>query len=110
MHLPGEIHLVTNRCEEGRFFLLPTQTVNVLIRYWLARAKVEVGDAIDIFAFCFSVNHFHLLLRDNGGGLAKFMGYFQGNLARAINEHLGPSPLTKKEWVVLTKSDQLKQF
>jgi REP element-mobilizing transposase RayT len=92
MHNRGGIHMITNRCEEGRFFLKPTKEVLDIITYWFARAMEKYGDGLEIYAFCFLCNHFHLLCRDNAGTLAKFMGYFQGNVARAINEHLGRSP------------------
>lgn len=92
MHHKGEIHMVTNRCEEGRFFLKPTREVLDIVNYWFARAMVKYGNGLAIYAFCFLCNHFHLLCRDDSGNLAKFMEYFQGNVAKAINRHLGRSP------------------
>jgi len=92
MHDSGEIHMVTNRCEEGRFFLKPTKEVLDIVTYWFARAMEKYGDGLEVYAFCFLCNHFHMLCRDNDGSLAKFMGYFQGNVAKEINEHLGRSP------------------
>ena len=91
MHLPGDIHLISNRCEEGRFFLLPTKEAVALVEYWLARAMKRYGKGIEIYAFVFLSNHFHLLCRDSFGNLAKFMGYFEGNLARALNRLIGRS-------------------
>jgi REP element-mobilizing transposase RayT len=92
MHKAGDIHFITNRCEEGRYFLLPTEIINSLVLYWFARALHKFGQGIEIYAFCFLSNHFHLLCRDTKGTLAAFMGYFQGNLARAINCELGRDP------------------
>jgi REP element-mobilizing transposase RayT len=92
MHRAGDIHFITNRCEEGRYFLLPTEIINALVLYWLARALQKFGQGIEIYAFCFLSNHFHLLCRDTEGTLAAFMGYFEGNLAKAINVELGRGP------------------
>lgn len=89
MHIPGEFHMLTNRCEEGRFFLKPTKKVVQIIAYWFARSVELYGKNLEIYAYCFLCNHFHLLCKDNGGSLAEFMGYFQGNVARELNEHLG---------------------
>jgi len=89
MHRIGDIHFITNRCEEGRYFMLPTEKINALVLYWFAKALHLYGQGLEIFAFCFLSNHFHLLCRDTMGTLAAFMGYFEGNLAKAINCELG---------------------
>jgi len=89
MHHNNAIHFVTNRCFQERLLLLPSRKVNQIIGYWFARAHNLYGQGLDIFAFIFLSNHFHILLRDTSGNLSRFMGYFQGNVARAINEHLG---------------------
>ena len=89
MHHQNAIHFVTNRCFQERLFLLPSRKVNQIIGYWLSRAHNLYGQGLDIFAFIFLSNHFHILLRDTSGNLSRFLGYFQGNVARAINEHLG---------------------
>ena len=89
MHLPGDIHLVTNRCFQGRLLMLPNEKINFIIGYWFARALEKYGKGLKVFAFIFLSNHFHILLRDTRGNLARFMCYFQANVARAINEILG---------------------
>jgi hypothetical protein len=44
MHREGDIHFISNRCEEGRYFLLPSNIINQLVLYWLARAvNCELG-------------------------------------------------------------------
>ncbi len=92
MHLEDEFHMVTNRCEEGRFFLKPTKEIRHIITYWFARAMNKYGKGLDVYSFCFLCNHFHMLCKDNDGSLATFMGYFQGNVAKAINKELGRGP------------------
>ena len=86
VHFGNDVFFVTNRCEEERFFMLPRAKVNHLIGTWLAKALEKYGDGIEIFAFIFLSNHFHILLRDNKGQLAKFMWYLQLNLGKAINK------------------------
>jgi hypothetical protein len=39
MQFLNAIHFITNRCEHEMFMLLPTETTNHLIRFWLAKAK-----------------------------------------------------------------------
>jgi len=88
-HQKNATHFVTNRCEHEMFLLLPHKTTNELILFWLAKAKTKFGDGIEIFGFVFLSNHFHILLRDTKGQLAKFMGYFQANLAKSVNSDIG---------------------
>jgi REP element-mobilizing transposase RayT len=89
MHCKDSYHFITNRCEQEQFLLLPTEQTQALIIEWLARAVTFVGGEVEIHAFIFLSNHFHMLLRDTGGQLARFLGYFQGNLAKAVNKSLG---------------------
>ena len=89
MHFKHTIHFITNRCEQEQFLLLPSTRVNQLIGAWFARSLALFGQGLEIYAFIFLGNHFHLLCKDTEGRLAQFMGYFQGNLARAINQELG---------------------
>jgi putative transposase len=89
INFPNQIFLVTNRCEEERFFLHPKPGINRLIGAWLAKALKEHGDGIEVYAFIFLSNHLHILLRDTKGQLAEFMWFFQLNLAKAVNRELG---------------------
>ena len=43
MHLLGDIHFVTNRCFQGRLFLLPNEKINFIIGYWFTRALKKYG-------------------------------------------------------------------
>jgi REP element-mobilizing transposase RayT len=88
---PDLVYFVTNRCEQERLFLLPKPAVLKLIGAWLAKSLAEHGDSIEIYAFIFLSNHFHILLRDPKGQLAEFMWFFQLNLAKAVNRQLGRS-------------------
>ena len=85
IHDPFFTHFVTNRCEHELFLLIPRKEVNDIILYWFVKAHQLFGKDIEIYAFIFLSDHFHLLLRDPCGQLAKFMCYFQGNVARSLN-------------------------
>lgn len=86
LHIKDAVHFVTNRCEKEQFLMLPSKRVNDIILGWLAKALAKYGKGIELYAFVFLSNHFHMLLRDTKGSLAKFMCYFQGNIAKAINK------------------------
>lgn len=89
MHFQNTVHFVTNRTEHEMLFLLPTARINSIIQCWFARALNRYGEGLEIYAFIFLSNHFHLLINDTKGSLAVFMCYFQANVAKAINEELG---------------------
>ena len=89
MHFPGTVHFITNRTEQEMLFLLPRKKITELIQCWFARAICLYGGGLEIYAFIFLSNHFHLLVNDTRGTLATFMWYFQGNLAKAVNRELG---------------------
>jgi putative transposase len=89
MHIKDSVHFVTNRCEHEMFLMMPTPAVTKIIQSWFAKALCRFGDGLEIYAFIFLSNHFHILCRDTKGTLAAFMWYFQGNVAKAINKELG---------------------
>jgi REP element-mobilizing transposase RayT len=89
MHAEDAYHFVTNRCEHEQFLMLPTKEINEIILNWLVKAHALHGTGIEIYAFVFLSNHFHMLLKDTCGNLARFMCYFQANVAKEINQHLG---------------------
>ncbi len=82
-----QIYFVTNRCHQQRFFFRPGEDVNAIILGVLA----SVADRFDveIFAFVFMSNHFHMLVRCRSCRLSEFMGQWQGELARQLNKHWG---------------------
>ena len=95
IHKKNAVHFITNRTEHEMFLLLPTKKITKLIQQWFSRALQKHGKGLEIYAFIFLSNHFHILLKDTGdtqntgNSLAAFMAYFQGNLARAVNRELG---------------------
>jgi REP element-mobilizing transposase RayT len=80
---PGPRTLVTRRCSQRQFLLLPTERTNGIVRYCLARAVERSG--VQAHAFCVMSNHYHLEVTDPGTARPEFMRYLNGFLARALN-------------------------
>ena len=78
---PGSLVEVTCRTVQGRLLLRPSPILRDLTLGVLARAARLYP--VEIHAFAFLSNHFHLLLTvADAQRLASFMGYLNSNLAR----------------------------
>lgn len=87
-HPPNSLVEVTCRTLQGRFLLRPTPFVADLCRGALARA-VRLYP-VDVHAFVFLGNHYHLLLTaPSAARLAAFMNYLNSKLAREIGRAVG---------------------
>lgn len=74
---------VTTRTVQGRCLMPPTRVISDLIRGALARAARLYP--VEVHAFCFLSNHYHLLLTvANAERLASFMNHLNSNIAREI--------------------------
>lgn len=74
---------VSSRTVHGRFLMRPSREVNQLILGVLGRAQAKYG--VEIFAFIFLSNHFHLLMRVLSAlVMANFMSYLKGNIAKEL--------------------------
>ena len=72
---------VTNRTIQGRFLLRPSAELNMLVVGILGRAQ-RLYD-VEIHGYVVLSNHYHLLVTVKSAlQLARFMAYFQGNLAK----------------------------
>lgn len=84
-YLPYDRTLVeiTSRTIHSRYLLKPTKKMRQIVLGALGRAQ-RLYD-VEIHAFCFMSNHYHLLIsvRDEDQ-MAGFLCYFQSNLAREI--------------------------
>jgi len=85
--LPGVVYLLTRRCSERRFFLLPDAVVTQVFEYLLGLLSKEYG--IQIHAYVVMSNHYHLVVTDIKGRLPDFQRDLNSMLARAINRHRG---------------------
>ncbi len=84
---PDSLVEVTCRTVQGRCLLRPTPRIADLVRGVLARA-VRLYP-VQIHAFCFLSNHFHLLVTvPSAERLAAFMNYMNSNLAREVGRQV----------------------
>jgi REP element-mobilizing transposase RayT len=84
-----DIYFVTNRCLEAMFLMRPdrdgeAQRICLACLAWAAKKH-----QIEIFAYVFMSNHFHLLVRALNRNLSAFMRDFQRELAARLNRHRG---------------------
>jgi REP element-mobilizing transposase RayT len=79
----GSLVEVTCRAVQGRLLMRPSPLVTELTLGVLGRATRLYP--VDLHAFCFLFNYFHLLLTvESAARLAAFMNYLNSNLAREI--------------------------
>ncbi|MEP7009161.1 MAG: transposase [Acidobacteriota bacterium] len=84
----GALYEVTCRTVHSRFLLRPGPLLNEVIVGALGRAQRLYP--LEICAFFFASNHFHLLARaEDSERLARFMGYFNSKLAREVARSTG---------------------
>ncbi len=81
--VPGTIYLVTRRTYAGSFRLTPLDKVTHICRFCLLCAAQR--HHIELHAFCFMSNHFHLVLTDTRGELSEFMHWLDLMLCRCLN-------------------------
>lgn len=81
--------MLTRRCVERRFLLLPDEQVTQVLLYCLGLAVMRHG--VEVSALCALANHLHQVLRDVRGELPRFAQQFLGNVARALNFYRGRS-------------------
>ena len=85
--LPASSYLVTRRCSERRFFLLPSELTNQIFLYCMAIAAERTG--VQVHAFCVLSNHYHLVVTDPDARLPECMQLMNSLIARALNASRG---------------------
>ena len=84
----GALVEVTCRTIQGRYLLRPSQQLNDTLLGVLGRAQRLCP--VEICSFTFLSSHYHMLLRvGDAQQLARFMAYFNGNLAREVGRLTG---------------------
>ncbi|NJK33437.1 MAG: hypothetical protein HC927_14110 [Deltaproteobacteria bacterium] len=83
--LPHTSWLITRRCSERRFFLLPSHETAKVFEYALARAARITG--VQLHAWMVMSNHYHLVCTDPCGRLPEFVRLLNSLVARALNFH-----------------------
>ena len=81
--VPGTIYLVTRRTYAGVFRLVPLAEINHICCFCLLCAAQR--HHIELHAFCFMSNHFHLVLTDTEGELSEFMHWLDLMICRCLN-------------------------
>ncbi|MFO7567293.1 MAG: transposase [Enhygromyxa sp.] len=83
--LPGLVYLITRRCSERRFFLLPDPIVRQIFEYLLGLLANKYGVAVH--AYVVMSNHYHLVVTDTQGRMPDFQRDLNSLLARAMNRY-----------------------
>lgn len=84
MYRPNSIFEIVSRTVQERFLLPPTEQGRLLILGVLARA-MWTYPLVQLYAFTFLSNHYHLLASAlDGGSLSRFIGYINSNVAREM--------------------------
>jgi hypothetical protein len=87
MFVVNGFYLVTARCLHRNFFLRPSFEATTVIRGVLARALRLNG--VEVFAFGFLSNHFHLIVRAPRGNLPRFMQHLMTNISKKVGALIG---------------------
>lgn len=82
---PGQLHFLHRRCLSRQLLLRPDELTCQVLRYCLAEAATRFD--IELHAFCFLSNHYHLILTDPWANLPRFMAHFNRHVAKCINVH-----------------------
>jgi putative transposase len=81
--LPNVTYLITRRCFDRMFLLVPSALVSSVFEYVLAVKAKEYG--ILLHAYCVLSNHWHCVLTDPHGRLPEFQRDLGSTIARALN-------------------------
>jgi len=96
--VPGTTYLLTRRCTQRRFMLVPRGIVPKLFGYCVALAAERHG--VLVHAVTVMSNHYHAVVTDPHGTIPEFCRDVHSLAARAIIAHLG-------RWEALWSSQRL---
>lgn len=85
--LPDTTYVVTRRCVQRQFFLLPVPDIQNFFLYCLAYAARRFD--VRVHALCVMSNHFHLVGTDVFAQMPNFMQWLDCMLARGLNRFHG---------------------
>ncbi len=107
---PGLIHLITIRTEGAALWLVPSDQLNDILGGILGRYQEIFG--VEIFAYSFQSNHYHMLVRAPRSNLHEFCENVNREIAKRINKHLGRRghfwSRRYSDQIVVTEDDQLE--
>ena len=107
----GAVVEVTTRTVQSRLLLKPSRYLNSIILGVLGRAQRRYD--VRIHDFFFMSNHYHLLISvDSALQLARFMGYFNGNLAKEVARLTGwrDKVWSRRYQAILVSSEEKAQL
>jgi REP element-mobilizing transposase RayT len=81
------VYLVTKKCHDDLFFLVPDPQADWMLLFTLIRYAQKYN--LLIHGFCFMSNHFHIVLTDRDGNLPAFMREFLCNSSKALKLRWG---------------------
>jgi putative transposase len=96
--VPGTTYLLTRRCVQRRYTLVPRGVVPKLLGYCVALAAERHG--VEVHAVTCMPNHWHAVVTDVHGTIPESCRDVHSLLARALNAHLG-------RWKALWSSQRL---
>jgi REP element-mobilizing transposase RayT len=85
--LPGATYLVTRRCTQRQFLLVPKRRTTQIFHYCLAYAAQRTG--VEVHAVIVMSNHYHLVVTDPRGVLPLFVECLNKLVAKCVNASLG---------------------
>ena len=85
--IKGATYHVSQRCFDRKLKINPSKSVNNAILFSLCYALHKYD--IEIHAFCFMSNHFHLILTDNEARLGDFMSVLNSLISRFLKVACG---------------------
>ena len=80
---PSFFRHIIMRTDEARLWMVPSREMEELLGGIVARYQEILG--IEIFAYCFLTNHFHLLIRAPRSNTDEFMENVNREIARRVN-------------------------
>ena len=85
--LQGQLHFITRRTSERRFFLRPSKQRNRDVEYCIAVAAERHG--MQIHALVVMSNHWHCVATDPNGRIPAFLRDAHSWIAKVVNQKLG---------------------
>lgn len=85
--LPGTSYLLTRRCTQQQFLLLPTPQTRAVFLYCLAVAQMVTQ--VKLHVVVVMSNHYHIVLTDPFGRLPEFLHILNRFVARCLNAFYG---------------------